>query len=229
MHGTLSQSSRITSELEAEHVAKMWMTACVDENPGVLYLSVDERLNIDEKRAKAIVKEWRELFRPGINPRDEHERLPALRRHTVELLDKAKHERKITEDEYNGRKKDAENPSSNLENECFRSQLRRELRSDRSSPDGIKLGLDFIENFRRSYLDFAAKTRDERQSRMQFWSILGTLLLGLIALFANVYVGMEANRLKKQDLALKQQELLLKQREVERLPLPTPAPSSPAH
>jgi hypothetical protein len=93
----------------------------------------------------------------------------------------------------------------------------------------IKLGLDFIETHRRSYLEFAAKAREEKTSRTQFWYIFGTLFVAAIALFANFYVGIESNRLKSQDLALKQQELLLKQREFERLPLPAPAPSSPAH
>ena len=182
MRGT-SAGGRIKSELDAQHVAEMWMSACIGENPGVIYLSIAERLEIDEERAKDIVKNWRELFGTGINPRDDKtDRADFIRRRTTELLDKAKGISKISDSDYEQRKKDVDNTNSNLEKECFRSQFRRELRRDRSSPEEIKLGLDFIETFRRSYLEFAAKSREEKTSRIQFLSILGTLILGVIAL-----------------------------------------------
>jgi hypothetical protein len=225
-----SLGGRITSEIDAQLVAVMWMTACIDDNPGVIYLSIANRLDIDEQMAKIIVQRWRELFRPGINPLDDRkDRLDYLRSRSSELLEESKGNGKITDTEYNERKNAIHDTSSDLDKECFRSQFRRELRRDRSPPDVIKLGLDFIETHRRSYLEFAAKAREEKTSRTQFWYIFGTLFVAAIALFANFYVGIESNRLKSQDLALKQQELLLKQREFERLPLPAPAPSSPAH
>jgi hypothetical protein len=212
---------RITSELDAQRVAEIWMIACIDDNPGLIYASVAKRLNIHEATVRQIVGIWRELFRPGINPKDDDKkRLEDLKRSCVRLIDKDRQKSTITAQEYDDLKHEID--VSDLKRWCFRSQFRRDLGHARSPTDEIKVGIDYIEIHRKAYLEFAEKARQDRTFMAPLWSIVFTLVLGLIALSLNFYVGIEANKLKKQELVLKREELA-------KPPLAPQNASPPAH
>jgi len=221
---------RITSEADAQSVAGIWMISCIDENPGLTYASAASRLQIDGEKVKKIVADWRELFRPGIGDKDNvfssqdnnvKKRAETLQRLSREQLKK---EEGLTQDKRSELEKKIE--SCDLQDWCFRSQFRRSLSQERSPAAEIQVGLDYIETQRKSCLEFAEKTRQERIYMAPVWSIILTLLVGIIALGANFYVGMQANRLKK--LEIKMTKVAPMQSELAKPSSPSPTSSPPA-
>jgi hypothetical protein len=211
------QNGRIASEADAQVVAGMWMISCVDENPGLIYHSVASRLTVDEKKVKKVVENWRELFRPGINPNDPNqERLNALKSELAKM-------KGLTPEQ----QKDLKNKlatNDKLEDWCFRSRFRRSLSDPKSELDEIRLGLDYIETQRKTYLEFAEKEREQSVYRVPLLTIMVTLILGLGTLMFNGWMGYKANDLKERELALKASEITSKQQEG--VKPSSPAPSS---
>jgi hypothetical protein len=218
-------TGRIGSEADAQVVAGLWMISCIDENPGVIYHSVASRLNANEQEVEKVVKNWRELFRPGINPKDAHERRD-------ELISKFREEKGLTREEL----KKKLDTGYRLEDWCFRSQFRRSLSDPKSPPDEIRLGLDYIETHRKTYLEFAEEVRQRRVYRAPLRAIWVTLILGALALGVNGLVGAlnfyaatKANSLKAREIDLKSAELASKQQEVAKPTSPTtPSPAAPS-
>jgi hypothetical protein len=210
-----SQNGRIASEADAQVVAGTWMISCVDDNPGLIYHSVASRLNTNELQIRKIAKDWRELFRPGINPQDNHQkRLETLKSEIGKING-------LTPEQH----KELKNKDSKLEDWCFRSQFRTNLSDPKSPLDEIQLGLAYIETHRKAYLEFAEKKRQQSVYWAPLLTILATLVLGLLALAGNVYIGHEANNLKVRELDMKASEIASKQQDAAK-PSP-PAPPSP--
>jgi hypothetical protein len=113
----------------------------------------------------------------------------------------------------------------------FQKSIPEEPSDPRSTPDVIRVGLDYIETQRKTYLEFAEQDRQQRVYRAPLWTIWATLCLGLVALGANVYIGLlnvhaatNANNLKQRELDIKAAEMASKQQEVAKPS--SPAPSS---
>jgi hypothetical protein len=225
------QNGRIESEADAQVVAGTWMISCVDENPGLIYHSVASRLNTNERTVEQVVKDWRELFRPGINPQDNHEqRLETLKSELGKIKGLTPEQQKDLKNKLDSNDK--------LEDWCFRSQFRRSLSDPKSPPDEIRLGLDYIETHRKAYLEFAEKERQERVYRAPLRAIRVTLILGVLALGVNGVIGAfnflaatRANNLKARELDMRASEVASKQKEAAKPPSPvppSPVPSSPS-
>lgn len=123
----MRKAGRIKNEADAEVVAGMWFISCRDDNPGVFCSSAASRLNTDENNIRKKVEEWRELFRPGINPADPN------RMRLDDLTCKLRKLEGLTQEE----RVDVGNnriSRTTWDRQCFRSQFRRELSAERAKP-----------------------------------------------------------------------------------------------
>jgi hypothetical protein len=118
---------------------------------------------------------------------------------------------------------------------CYRNHYRISLDAPKSTPDELRTGLDYIEMISKIHLEFADKERQESVYRAPLWAIGATLLVGTLALFANLYVGLlnvdaakRANDLKDKELNMKAAETASQHQDVAKPFSNTPS-SAPAY
>jgi hypothetical protein len=212
----------------------VWMFASQDNNAILTYQGVAERMIMKEEDVKSVVRDWRELFRPGANPAD----LKKWKKDLQDFLEKEEKTGELQAKYPNSFRQIQEKDGKEVRNweserkfidklnndHMFRSQFRLTKDAKQSDLETIRLGLDFIERNRLSWQEYESnkreailnaqkEERERRFGRRTFGIGVATVAAGVLTLALSTCVTSVGNNLKKVENDLKSQEIELKKNE----------------
>jgi hypothetical protein len=177
-------------------VSAIWILSCNDENPIITYKGIADRLGLpDTYDVRALVRRYRELFRPGVL----NSRLEAWKER---MLDGKSQPGWITEI------KDAAAQAKAIadltRDDVFRNQFRVEENAPKCDIKIIDWGLNHIDRLRKS-------AAEEREARVKTWSSIVipflSVLLALLSVSSTVWLQRksieEQSDLKRYEVSFK--------------------------